>query len=253
MKPTPPRCLLCEGRWTDAQPYLSRGLHRGCYHRMWHAGRLDEFPKLLYALPRKPQAPKVAVGCHGAPDCENRSKPMSPTNPGASTYRCAPCQYLERTTGGYDRRLLSRYDVSLPLLDRVLYWLDPDTRQPLRGVPTPFVQPGGPEGDCLIWQRLLGGNSWQHASKNLYAKVHHNGKQERAHRLVYSVIYRAPLDELLVVDHSCEETACINPAHLEAETLAGNTAGRLKTLRLERRWNDPDALRARLAELEEAA
>ena len=169
------------------------------------------------------------------------------------TYRCARCQYVKRTTGGYDRRLTPRYDISLPLLDRVLYWLDPDTRQPLRGVPTPFVQPGGPEGDCLIWQRHLGGNSWQHASGRLYPKAHYNGKQDRAHRLVYSAIYRVPLDELLVVDHSCEEPSCINPAHLGAETLSGNTAGRIRTRRHERLWNDPDALRARLAELEQAA
>ena len=250
MKSSPDRCLLCDGPWTGTEAHRSRGLHPRCYNQMRDADRLDEFPILRYRRPARPPTVKEEVSCL-TPNCGDTV--MRYANRMNKASRCDRCQYVKRTTGGYDRRLTPRYDISLPLLDRVLYWLDPDTRQQFRGVPTPFVQPGGPEGDCLIWQRLLGGNSWQHASKNLYAKVHHNGKQERAHRLVYSVIYRAPLDALLVVDHSCEETACINPAHLEAETLAGNTAGRLKTLRLERRWNDPDALRARLAELEEAA
>ena len=253
MKPTPPRCLLCEGRWTDAKPYLSRGLHRGCYHRMWHAGRLDEFPKLRYGAPRKPQAPKVAVGCHGSPDCENRSKPMSPTNPGASTYRCKACHRTYRNTGQYDRRLLNNYDFLLPPEERVAYWLDPTNVKNFRGVPTPFVKPGGPEGDCLIWQRSMTGSTQQIASGKTYPQVHWYGRQQRVHRVVYSVLNGIPLEELLVVDHQCEIKQCINPAHLGAETLASNTAGRIRTMRHDRLWNDPDALRARLAELEEAA
>ncbi len=253
MKPEPPRCLLCDGPWTDAQPYLSRGLHRGCYHRMWHTGRLDEFPILRYAILPKPQAPPVTVRCHGSPDCENQSKPMSQTNPNIPIYRCLRCQYVKRTTGGYDPRLLPRYDTTLPPMERVLYWLDPDNRSKFRGVPTPFVRPGGPEGDCLIWQRVLGGNTRQMATGNNYPKVHWYKRQERVHRIVYSVLNDIPLKELLVVDHSCEIKQCINPAHLGAETLASNTAGRIRTMRHDRLWNDPEALRARLAELEQAA
>jgi hypothetical protein len=146
---------------------------------------------------------------------------------------------------------MPRYDSSLPLLDRVLYWLDPDTRQPLRGVPTPFVKPGGPEGDCLIWQRQLSGNPRQIAKGSVYAKAHYNGRPERAHRLVYSAIYRVPLDELFVVDHSCEQKRCINPAHLGAETRSGNTAGSIARRKNEALLNDPVALRAHLAKLEQ--
>lgn len=254
-KPVPDRCLFCDGPWTGTEAHRSRGLHPRCYLEMRTAGRLDEFPILRYRLVPKTRQllPRMTVRCHGAPDCENRSQPMYERNPAASTFRCTRCQYVKRTTGGYDRRLLPRYDVSLPLLDRVLYWLDPDTRQPLRGVPTPFVQPGGPDGDCLIWQRRLIGNPRQMADGSAYAGTHYNGRQERAHRLVYSAIHRVPLDELLVVDHSCEQKPCINPAHLGAETRSGNTAGRIRTMRHDRLWDDPDALRARLAELEQAA
>ena len=250
MKSSPDRCLLCDDPWTGTEAHRSRGLHPRCYNQMRNAGRLDEFPILRYRRPARPPTVKEEVVCL-TPDCGDTV--MRWSNRLNKTYRCNRCQYVKTTTGGYDRRLTPRYDISLPLLDRVLYWLDPDTRQPLRGVPTPFVKPGGPAGDCLIWQRRLGGNPRQIADGSAYPKAHYNGKQERAHRLVYSAIYRVPLDELLVVDHSCEQKPCINPAHLGAETRSGNTAGRLKTLRLERLLDDPEALRARLAELEQAA
>ncbi len=255
MKPEPSRCLLCDGPWTGTEAHRSRGLHPRCYREIRTAGRLDEFPILRYRLPPKTRQllPRMTVRCHGAPDCENRSRPMYERNPAASTFRCAECQYTFRTTGQYDPRLLPRYDVSLPPMERVRYWLDPDNRSKFRGVPTPFVRPGGPEGDCLIWQRVLGGNTRQMATGNNYPKVHWYKRQERVHRIVYSVLNDIPLKELLVVDHSCEIKQCINPAHLGAETLASNTAGRIRTRRHDRLWNDPEALRARLAELEQAA
>ena len=246
----PPRCLLCGEPWTD-KPHLGRGLHHRCYHRMWYASRLEEFPILRYAVRVNYEpVPKEKVSCL-TPDCENTTtRYVSRIN---KTYRCSRCKYAKIMTGGYDHRLLARYDQSLPPMERVLYWLDPDNQQQFRGVPTPFVKPGGPDGDCLIWQRQLHGNRRQMETGDTYAKVHWYKRQERVHRIVYSVFNDIPLDELLIVDHSCEIKQCVNPAHLGAETLSGNTAGRIRTLRHDRLWNDPDALRARLAELEEAA
>jgi hypothetical protein len=248
MKSLPDKCLRCDGPWTDAQPHGYRGLHRRCYMRMRDAGRLDEFPILRYRLPTRPPVVKEEVACL-TPDCGNTVVRWS--NRINKTYRCSRCQYLKTTTGGYDRRLLPRYDSTLPPKERVAYWLDPDHQQQFRGVPTPFVKPGGPEGDCLIWQRQLKGNPQQMETGNTYPTVHWYNRQERAHRVVYSVLNDIPLEELLVVDHSCEIKQCINPAHLGAETLASNTAGRIRTMRHDRLWNDPEALRARLAELEQ--
>jgi hypothetical protein len=97
------------------------------------------------------------------------------------------------------------------------------------------------------------GNLRQIESGSVYPQIHWHGRQQRVHRVVYSVLNDHPLDELLVVDHKCEIKQCINPAHLGAETLASNTAGRIRTMRHDRLWNDPEALRKRIQELEEDA
>jgi hypothetical protein len=250
MRSSPDRCLLCDDPWTGMEAHRSRGLHPRCYNQMRDVGRLDEFPILRYRLPARPPMEREEVVCL-TPDCDDTVTRYA--NRMNKTYRCARCKYAKLRTGGYDHRLLARYDQSLPPMERVLYWLDPDNQQQFRGIPTPFVKPGGPDGDCLVWQRQLHGNTRQMATGNTYPKVHWYKRQERAHRIVYSVLNDIPLEELLVVDHRCEIKQCINPAHLGAETLASNTAGRIRTRRHDRLWNDPDALRARLAELEQAA
>ncbi len=250
MKPSPDRCLLCDGPWTGAQPHGYRGLHRRCYMRMRDAGRLDEFPILRYRLPTRPPVVKEEVPCL-TPGCGGTV--MRWSNRMNKTYRCNDCKSCHRLTGGYDPRLRRGYDVRLPDKERVAYWLDPTNVKMFRGVPTPFVKPGGPEGDCLVWQRAMTGNLQQTKSGSVYPQVHWYGRQQRVHRIVYSVLNDHPLDELLVVDHRCEIKQCINPAHLGAETLASNTAGRIRTMRHDRLWNDPEALRKRIQELEEDA
>lgn len=52
------------------------------------------------------------------------------------------------------------------------------------------------------------------------AKV--NGERYRAHRVFYSV-FVGPLEPLLVIDHLCRNTSCVNPRHLEQVTARTNT------------------------------
>ena len=63
--------------------------------------------------------------------------------------------------------------------------------------------------DCMLWA----------LSKNNegYAQIAIDGVSRRVHRVLYELAHGA-LDDGLVVDHLCENTACINIDHLEAVT-----------------------------------
>jgi hypothetical protein len=52
-------------------------------------------------------------------------------------------------------------------------------------------------------------------AKNRFGKI-------RAHRLSY-LLFKGPIADGLVVDHICENTLCVNPAHLEAVSGVDNT------------------------------
>jgi hypothetical protein len=71
----------------------------------------------------------------------------------------------------------------------------------------------GHSSPCLEWVGAL----------NLgYGWVSYQGKPQLAHRLAYEFAIGA-IPEGLVIDHLCRNRKCINPAHLEAVTLAVNT------------------------------
>lgn len=192
---------------------------------------MDLYPTTQYAVPVEP-IQKIEVKCL-TPSCTKTAMRIKRCGNSTLTFRCDPCKYTVRKTGFYDEKLLDRYDLTLPPKERVEYWLNPSNLKNFRGKPTPFVKWGGPEGNCLVWQRQLHGNPQQMAASQNYAKCHWYGRHERVHRVVASVMFGIPLKELLVVDHLCEVKACVNPDHLYPCTQSENTAGRIKTKRLE--------------------
>ncbi|OUW44338.1 MAG: hypothetical protein CBD49_00940 [Acidimicrobiaceae bacterium TMED189] len=230
----PDKCLRCDEPWTEENPYLARGLHGRCYRTTYNRGELDLYPSTRYKIPYQPRqrnvGARIEVECK-TPSCTRTA--MRTKGWGTQTFRCERCRYAKVKTGFYDETLLNGYDLMLPPKERVEYWLNPNNLKNFRGKLVPFVQPGGPEGDCLIWQRQKHGNPAQMAASQVYAKCHWYGKNERVHRVVASVMFNIPLEELLVVDHLCEVKSCVNPDHLHPCTLAENTAGRIKTKRLE--------------------
>jgi hypothetical protein len=54
-----------------------------------------------------------------------------------------------------------------------------------------------------------------------YATIRYQSRQMQAHRAMYEQEV-GPIPDGLVIDHLCDVTRCINPAHLEAKTTAEN-------------------------------
>lgn len=75
-----------------------------------------------------------------------------------------------------------------------------------------FIQiPSG----CWVWTRTIGHYD--------YALFYAQKRVVYGHRFIYELIYGELPLELLVIDHLCRETRCVNPAHLEAVTHQENT------------------------------
>lgn len=58
-------------------------------------------------------------------------------------------------------------------------------------------------------------------NKDGYSGLYHNGRHQRAHRLVYQECF-GELPDDLVVRHKCDNPCCINPEHLESGTHTEN-------------------------------
>lgn len=54
-----------------------------------------------------------------------------------------------------------------------------------------------------------------------YGVIWLDGRYVKAHRVSY-ILYKGKLNNKLVVDHTCKNTLCVNPDHLEQVTQAEN-------------------------------
>ena len=72
-----------------------------------------------------------------------------------------------------------------------------------------------PQGDCRVWQ------STSRTSQG-YGVATFMGKQTTVHRVMYQLITGQSVPSGVDIDHTCNNRACINPAHLQAVSHADN-------------------------------
>jgi hypothetical protein len=91
--------------------------------------------------------------------------------------------------------------------------------------------PSGPAEQCWLWTGTI--NAAPNMGYGLISYREHSGPGASrvpptclyAHRLAYEFA-KGPIPDGLTVDHICFNRLCINPAHLEAVSLAENTRRR---------------------------
>lgn len=94
------------------------------------------------------------------------------------------------------------------------------------------------EENCWLWYgRLV---QKEGATTKPYGKFNFGGRSMSVHRYSYEIANNVKLESHTPIHHTCGETLCVNPAHLQATTPHENTAEMLH-----RRWYEE-----RIAELE---
>jgi hypothetical protein len=72
-----------------------------------------------------------------------------------------------------------------------------------------------PNTGCILW---LG-----KTKSNGYGYITIGPKEFRAHRVIYE-FFKGPIPKDLVLDHTCKNTICVNPDHLDPVTQKINLA-----------------------------
>lgn len=68
---------------------------------------------------------------------------------------------------------------------------------------------------------------WTGTPKNRYGKFYVDGRREYAHRVAYQ-LWVGDLPDYAVVHHTCGNSKCVRPSHLQAITQANNVAEMLE-------------------------
>lgn len=94
------------------------------------------------------------------------------------------------------------------------------------GVIKQTTLPGGPNGDCWLWQGPK--------DRDGYGRTSAGGRRTGAHRASWEAANERPVPPELVVRHSCHTPACVNPEHLLIGTPADNVADSIIAGRFQR-------------------
>jgi hypothetical protein len=74
-----------------------------------------------------------------------------------------------------------------------------------------------PDTGCWEWS----GSTFKHSNGGKYGKIKRDRRTVGTHVAAYEV-FVGPVPDGLVVDHLCENTLCLNPAHLQPKTHRAN-------------------------------